>query len=479
MKPRIIPALPMLLVDDEELFLFSVEMSLSSNGIKNIEQIRDSRQLLHRMEKSPVSLVMLDINMPYESGLDLLPKITEKYPGVPVVIITAVNDVESAVNCMKLGAYDYIVKPVDENKLISTIRRGLELAEVKSENELLKQSFLREELEYPSAFNEIITVSDNMKSIFRYIEAIGRTALPVLVTGETGAGKELIARSIHSVSGRTGELVTVNVAGVDDNLFSDTLFGHRKGAFTSADNERKGLIERAESGTLFLDEIGDLSIESQVKLLRLLQDGSYYPLGSDTARLSDARIIVATHRDIRNLVQENKFRQDLFYRLKSHHIQMPPLRKRKSDIPLLIDLFLEKAARSLGKPVPTAPKQIHTLLSNYNFPGNIRELEGIIFDAVSRHRTGILSLESIRNKIFEMDPDFNFDGFSQSAAAQEIEKPIILKEKFPSLDEVEVFMIKEALNRADGNQTIASDLLGISRRALNNRLQRKKREENF
>ncbi|MCF8267850.1 MAG: sigma-54 dependent transcriptional regulator, partial [Ignavibacteriales bacterium] len=373
----------------------------------------------------------------------------------------------------------YIVKPVDENKLISTIRRGLELAEVKSENELLKQSFLREELEYPSAFNEIITVSDNMKSIFRYIEAIGRTALPVLVTGETGAGKELIARSIHSVSGRTGELVTVNVAGVDDNLFSDTLFGHRKGAFTSADNERKGLIERAESGTLFLDEIGDLSIESQVKLLRLLQDGSYYPLGSDTARLSDARIIVATHRDIRNLVQENKFRQDLFYRLKSHHIQMPPLRKRKSDIPLLIDLFLEKAARSLGKPVPTAPKQIHTLLSNYNFPGNIRELEGIIFDAVSRHRTGILSLESIRNKIFEMDPDFNFDGFSQSATAQEIEKPIILKEKFPSLDEVEVFMIKEALNRADGNQTIASDLLGISRRALNNRLQRKKREENF
>ncbi|MCF8305447.1 MAG: sigma-54 dependent transcriptional regulator [Ignavibacteriales bacterium] len=479
MKPRIIPALPILLVDDEELFLFSVEMSLSSNGIKNIEQIRDSRQLLPRMEKSPVSLVMLDINMPYESGLDLLPKITEKYPGVPVVIITAVNDVESAVNCMKLGAYDYIVKPVDENKLISTIRRGLELAEVKSENELLKQSFLREELEYPSAFNEIITVSDNMKSIFRYIEAIGRTALPVLVTGETGAGKELIARSIHSVSGRTGELVTVNVAGVDDNLFSDTLFGHRKGAFTSADNERKGLIERAESGTLFLDEIGDLSIESQVKLLRLLQDGSYYPLGSDTARLSDARIIVATHRDIRNLVQENKFRQDLFYRLKSHHIQMPPLRKRKSDIPLLIDLFLEKAARSLGKPVPTAPKQIHTLLSNYNFPGNIRELEGIIFDAVSRHRTGILSLESIRNKIFEMDPDFNFDGFSQSATAQEIEKPIILKEKFPSLDEVEVFMIKEALNRADGNQTIASDLLGISRRALNNRLQRKKREENF
>ncbi|MCF8267946.1 MAG: response regulator, partial [Ignavibacteriales bacterium] len=142
MKPRIIPALPILLVDDEELFLFSVEMSLSSNGIKNIEQIRDSRQLLPRMEKSPVSLVMLDINMPYESGLDLLPKITEKYPGVPVVIITAVNDVESAVNCMKLGAYDYIVKPVDENKLFSTIRRGLELAEVKSENELLKQSFL-------------------------------------------------------------------------------------------------------------------------------------------------------------------------------------------------------------------------------------------------------------------------------------------------------------------------------------------------
>ncbi|MDZ7767137.1 MAG: sigma 54-interacting transcriptional regulator [Melioribacteraceae bacterium] len=240
------------------------------------------------------------------------------------------------------------------------------------------------------------------------MEAIAKTNLPVLITGETGTGKELIANAIHKVSGRKGELVPVNVAGVDDNLFSDTLFGHKKGAFTGAEIERKGLIERAEDGTLFLDEIGDLNIESQVKLLRLLQEGQFYPLGSDIAKLSNARIIVATNRSIKSLQSSNTFREDLYYRLRSHHINIPPLRERKKDIPYLIDFFLIRAAKELGKTKPRPPKELYTLLSNYHFPGNIRELEGIIYDAVSLHKSGILftrinSIKTLRSSAAKID----------------------------------------------------------------------------
>ncbi|MEJ2493194.1 MAG: sigma 54-interacting transcriptional regulator, partial [Ignavibacteriaceae bacterium] len=275
MAPMNYPGNPILIVDDEEHFLLSAELTLSSNGIKNIETCKDSTNVLEHLDKKRYSLVVLDINMPHLSGLDLLPAITSKYPDIPIIMITAVNDVDSAVFCMKEGALDYVVKPVDDTRLVTSVRRALELTEIRSENEMLKQSLLKTNIENPEIFDDIITNSASIESIFRYIEAISKTRLPVLITGETGTGKELFAQAIHKASGRKGELVTVNVAGVDDNLFSDTLFGHKKGAFTGAEIERKGLIEKAEGGTLFLDEIGDLSIESQVKLLRLLQDGNY------------------------------------------------------------------------------------------------------------------------------------------------------------------------------------------------------------
>lgn len=472
MNPKILPANPILLVDDEEHFLLSAELTLSSNGIKNIETCKDSSKVMDLLETKQYSLVVLDINMPILSGLDLLPAIVKDHPGIPVIVITAVNDVDSAVFCMREGAFDYVVKPVDDTRLVSAIKRGLELTEIRSENEMLKQSLLRTNLEHPEAFSEIITHSNAIGSIFRYIEAIAKTSLPVLITGETGSGKELFANAIHNASGRKGELVSVNVAGVDDNFFSDTLFGHKKGAFTGAENERRGLIEKAESGTLFLDEIGDLSIESQVKLLRLLQDGHYYPLGSDIAKLSDARIIVATHRDIKAMQQNNQFRQDLYYRLKSHQITIPSLRERKTDLPYLIDHFITKASEQLGKKRPTIPKELYTLLSNYSFPGNIRELEGLIFDAMSLHKSGILSLEVFRKKFSESNHERsnkNSEIKSESGSGEEV---LIFPGKFPTLKEAEDSVIEEALKRAGGNQTIAAELLGISRRALNNRLRR-------
>jgi DNA-binding NtrC family response regulator len=296
--------------------------------------------------------------------------------------------------------------------------------------------------------------------------------MPVLITGETGVGKELIARAIHDLSNRKGGFVPVNVAGVDDTLFSDTLFGHERGSFTGADRDRRGLIEQASSGTLFLDEIGDLSRESQVKLLRLVQEGKYYPIGSDVPRLSDARIVVATNKDITSMQEKDEFRKDLYYRLRTHHIHIPPLRDRKEDVPLLIEHFLEKSAEELGRKKPTPPKELPTLLSTYHFPGNIRELEGMIFDAVSRHESGVLSMESFRTKL----------GYKQAAYTEGLDEPtsaddrkIQFTEQLPTLKETEQMLIDEALKRSHGNRTIAAQLLGLSRRALSNRLSRAKK----
>ncbi len=475
MSLKSFPSRPILFVDDEEHFLLSAELTLSSNGISNVETCGDSRQVMGFLKSRSYSLIALDINMQYVSGMMLLDQIVSSYPEIPVIMITAVNDVDSAVRCIKKGAFDYVVKPIDETKLVSTVKRALELTEVRTENEMLKQMLLSDNLERPEAFSAIVTKSPSLQLIFRYIEAIAKTNLPVLITGETGTGKELFAQAVHKASGRKGELVSVNVAGVDDDFFSDTLFGHKKGAFTGADDERKGLIEKADDGTLFLDEIGDLSAASQVKLLRLLQDGSYYPLGSDVAKLSDARIVVATHRDIKTMQSSDTFRQDLYYRLKSHHVAIPPLRDRKSDLPYLIDHFITKAADALKKKRPTPPKELYTLLSNYEFPGNVRELEGMIFDALSLHKAGVLSLESIRTKLAgraqgrlsTSNPTDPKQSKYQSAGDL-----LAFPGRFPTLKEAEDSLIDEALRRADGNQTIAAELLGISRRALNNRLRR-------
>ncbi len=468
------PASPLLLVDDEQQFLLSAELTLTANGINNIKTVNDSREVLPLLDKEEFSLIVLDINMPHITGLELIPKIVEKNPSVPIVMVTALNDVDSAVKSIKAGAFNYLLKPVDDTRLVTTIRSGLDLRDARDENRRLKDYLLRDKLENPEAFNEIITKSNSMRAIFKYIEAISKTRLPVLVTGETGVGKELIARAIHKLSRRNGELVALNVAGVDDNLFSDTLFGHKKGAFTGAEQDRKGMIEQAEKGTLFLDEIGDLSLESQVKLLRLIQEGKYYPLGSDLAKLADVRIICATNKNIESLRDNNAFRKDLYYRLQTHLINIPPLRERKGDIPFLINHFLEKASQLLNKKRPAVPKELYTLLSSYSFPGNIRELEGIIFDAASVHSSGIMSLELIREKVF---PKNKLKDFQDEVASADHEEKIFFSDQLPTLQEAEDQLIDEALKRADGNQTIAADILGISRRALNNRLTRKNFDE--
>ncbi len=463
------PYLPVLMVDDELQALNSFETVLRSARNNNCIRCQDSREVTPLLSKQEIEVILLDLRMPYLSGEELLSMITSEYPEVPVIIITGANDVETAVKCMKSGASDYMVKPVEKSRLIGGVRRAIELRELQREIRSLKARVLSDELEHPEAFSEIVTNSSLMRSVFQYVEAIAISPQPVLITGETGVGKEMIAEAVHTLSNRTGDFVPVNVAGLDENVFADTLFGHKKGAFTGADQARGGLVEKASGGTLFLDEIGDLGADLQIKLLRLLQEGEYFPLGSDVAKRSDARVVVATNQALQELQKSGKFRKDLYYRLRGHHVRIPPLRERREDLPLLVEHFLEKASDALNKKRPTPPEELFILLSTYHFPGNIRELQSMIWDAVSNHKLGKLSLDVFKAHITQTQPSFEADS---EILPQKENGLFSFPGQLPTLKQAEQLLISEALRRSGGNQAIAALSLGISRQALNRRLKR-------
>lgn len=458
-----------LLVDDDDQVLYLGRSILQKADFENIFTIQDSREVLSFLAEHKISIIVLDLVLPFLSGQELLATIAKEYPEIAVIVMSAADDIDTVVDCMKRGAIDYLLKPVDPTRLVSSVRRGFEFCALKQETYNLKKHLLVDDLKNESAFAGIVTRNKTMRSIFRYIEAIGVSREPALITGETGVGKELFARAIHEVSGRKGDFVPVNVAGLDDTMFSDILFGHNKGAFTGADTTRAGLIAKAEGGTLFLDEVGDLQELSQIKLLRLLQEKAYYPLGSDVSTKTNSRVVCATNRNLKRLISERKFRKDFYYRLLAHKIHIPSLKERKEDLPLLLDHFLIKAGKTMKKKKPVPPDELITLLSTYNFPGNIRELRAMVFDAVSRHDTGRLSLGSFREII----------GEEQAGSAGEItiegDDTLALLSRdgrFPTLKECERHLIREAMRQAASNQGIAATLLGISRQALNRRIQR-------
>ncbi len=467
MKAPVFPALPVMVVDDEEPALELCQVALRANGMTNVLLCQDSREAMAHFARLEIGVVLLDLTMPEVSGEELLSSIAQNHPEVPVIIVTGTNEVGTAVKCMKNGPFDYMVKPLDVSRLTATVRRAVELRELRHENRLLKERVLGGELQNPEAFAETVTDNPEMYAIFQYIEAVAGSFQPVLVVGETGVGKELVARAIHTFSAREGPFVAVNVAGLDDNLFSDTLFGHVKGGFTGADETRSGLVEQAAGGTLFLDEIGDLSVASQVKLLRLLQEREYFPLGSNMLKRSDARIIVATNRNIEDRLAADEFRRDLYYRLHTHHIKVPPLRERRDDLPLLLGHFLEKASQALGRDVPTPPRELLDLLDAYHFQGNVRELESMIFDAVSNHRSGVLSMDLFKARM-------QLDVSPAASEGPGDDDPTLFSswDKLPTVQEVTQDLLTEAMRRANNNQTIAARLLGMTRAALNKRLTR-------
>ncbi len=459
-----------LLVDDEKHILFSYNLILKSAGIEHVLTVKDSRKVIPLLSKKNIAVIVLDLIMPHLSGMELLAKIKVEFPHIPVIVMTALNELENAVECMKAGATDYLVKPVEESRFISSVQKALDLRDLQTEITSLKKHLLTGELENEAAFSSIITRSKKMRGIFQYIESVAASQKPVFVTGETGVGKELIARSVHFSSGLKGEHLAVNVAGLDDTMFSDTLFGHKKGAFTGADKDREGLIVRASGGTLMLDEIGDLNMSSQVKLLRLLEERIYYPLGSDVPEKSNARIIGCSNQDIQKQIEEGQFRRDLYYRLCAHHIHLPPLRDRLQDIPLLLDHFVEDASGAMNKRKPAISPELVTLLSNYHFPGNVRELQAMVHDAVAQHKSGRLSLDSFKGFITQRR---SVPETALTVSGEDPSSPRDLFGHFPTLKEMEDYLISEAMKSAGDNQGNAATLLGITRQALNQRLKKK------
>lgn len=465
MKDTLYPGFGVLVVDDESAFIRSLSLVLERRGgINHLYQTSDSREVMTLIEKHPIELVLLDLNMPHLTGDVLLQQIVEKHPQVGVIIISGMNQIETAVDCLRLGAYDYFVKTTEENRLLEGIKRAITMQEMRRENEAMRRRFLSDTLEEPQVFAEIITKDKKLRSIFQYLESVSSSRQSVMICGESGVGKEQIARAVHTLSRRPGKMVSVNVAGIDDNVFADTLFGHSRGAFTGADKKRVGMVETASDGTLFLDEIGDLSHASQTKLLRLLQEGEYYPLGSDRPRRSKARIVAATHQNLKSKVEEGSFRKDLYFRLCTHYVEVPPLRERKEDIPILFKHFLEKASNEMDKREPTFPKELPVLLSTYHFPGNIRELQALVYDAIGQHQSHTLSMEVFRRVI---DHSYNdLTPVEYDSGLFDPNKPL------PTLQEISELLIGSAMERAHGNQSLASRMLGISQPALSKRLKK-------
>ena len=318
------------------------------------------------------------------------------------------------------------------------------------------------------AFAGILTRSPLMLQVFAYCRCVARSQEPVLITGETGTGKELLARALHQLSGNGGPFVAVNLAGLDDAAFSDTLFGHTRGAFTGAASSRPGLIQQAEGGTLFLDEIGDLGHTSQIKLLRVLQEKDYLPLGSDASRPARVRFLAATNRDIHALRGQDLFREDFFFRIRTHHVRLPALRERQEDLPLLMEAFAAQAAGQLGKPAPGVAPEVHARLAAHPFPGNVRELRAMLFDAVAQ-APSTLRLEHFTGFL---DPGPARQPEPQPACFQDLLRRLPL---LPSLKRAADDLVQEALARANGSHRAAAALLGFTRQALEKRLKHRPR----
>ncbi len=320
-------------------------------------------------------------------------------------------------------------------------------------------------LKNKDTFVKIITKNPEMLSIFQYIESISRTPGPMLITGEVGTGKTLLAKTIHKAIKRQGEFVIMDIPDLDDIMFPAGLFGYVKGAFEGADRDCEGLIEKAKGGTLLLREIGTLLPASQIKLLRLLQYGEYQCLGSEDTKRTDAYIIMSTSVDIWALQRAGKFRKDLNLKMRNHHVHIPPLRERVEDIPLLLDKFLDEAALYYGKKKPTPPKELYTLLKNYSFPGNVKELKDMVFDAVKEHKAKILSMDAFKA---HMEKEADYD-ISREISIHS-PSPFRAFRELPTIKQTTRMLIDEALRRAGGNQSIAAKMLGISQPALSKRI---------
>jgi len=436
---------PILIVDDDPGLLLSIKATLVSADLPEPDTISDSRLVMDMVRRHAYKIILLDLVMPYINGMELLEMIKKEFPETVCLVVTATDEVSTAIQAIRLGAYDYLVKPVNGENLVAIIRRALERYQLRKKVEMfaVQQSFSN--LTNPGAFSEIVAEDESMALVFCQVEAVAPTDYSVIITGESGTGKEMMARMIHNLSSRASEpFVAVNMAAFTQTLFEDEFFGHIKGAYTHAVSDKKGFFEAAHGGTLFLDEIADLAPSLQGKLLRVIQEKEYYRLGSTSSRRIDVRILAATNRDILDEVKNERFRADLFYRLSMYTIKIPPLRERKKDILPLVRYFLQKYGNSKTDPIESLSPELEQCLMAYSFPGNIRELENMMASAVLLEKSRILTLLSVRG--FDSAVGSSSDEGSGLATLEDLEKKHILR----------------VLQETRGNRKKAAIILGIN-----------------
>jgi DNA-binding NtrC family response regulator len=369
-----------LIVDDEEVARNSVRRLLKWRGIRNVETCGSGKEAVSKIKETDFDIVLLDLLMPEIDGMQVLEATKPYRPHTEFIILTAMDDIPTTVKAIRLGAYDYLVKPVDNELLFVAIQRAYEHRGLLIG---LSSTAAQDRKKVPEAFADIITQNPQMCSILSYARIMAGSGNPVMITGESGSGKELVARGIHRAGPLPkGPFIAVNVSAIPASMFESQFFGYAKGAFTGADVSHRGYFEQADGGTLFLDEIGELPLGLQSKLLRVLEEKSFYPLGSSKPVWVDVRVISASNRDIEKACQEGQFRLDLLYRLKSAHIHLPPLRERRDDIPLLARHFFNRACRQYQKDLAGFTPEAMTLLTQREYPGNVRELSQLIDNAV-------------------------------------------------------------------------------------------------
>jgi DNA-binding NtrC family response regulator len=436
---------PILVVDDDEGLLLSIKATLLSSGLPEPALISDSRNTMTLVRRHPFRLILLDLIMPHLDGLQVLEQIKGEYPDIECVIVSASDEVATAVKAMSLGASDYLVKPLNSDKLIALVDRTLKKYNLKDELARFGGKKVFSELKHPEAFSGIVAEDESMALVFHQVEAVAGTDYSVVINGESGTGKEMLARVIHRLSNRSkGPFYAVNMASFSKTIFEDEFFGHAKGAYTDAASERRGFFEAAQGGTLFLDEITELDPSLQAKLLRVIEEREFYRLGSTEIRNVDVRLVAATNRDINEEIINGRFRADLFYRINMYNIKIPPLRERRDDILTLATYFLNVHSRANKKNIQGLSPELAERLLQAPFPGNVRELENIIAAAVLLETGKNLTLASTRNLLPYNGP--------------ERRKNLELL----TLDELEKRHIKRVLEVTGGSRPKAAKILGVN-----------------
>jgi two-component system response regulator HydG len=446
-KPRV------LIVDDERSMceLLETDLKLREFDVLWFTSVEDGyRAVLEQ----PIDTVLTDLKMPGIDGLEFCRRIVENRPDIPVVVMTAFGSLETAVAAIRAGAYDFVTKPVEMDMLALTLGRAVAHRGLQEKIKVLSQA-----AERATGFEDIIGASPSMQRLYDQLARIADTETSILITGESGTGKELVARSLHARSRRRRKpFVAVNCAALPDALLESELFGHAKGAFTDARSDRKGLFVQAEGGTIFLDEIGDMPLPMQPKLLRTLEESKVRPVGSDQEVPFDARIVTATNRDLETAVEENRFREDLFFRVNVIQLDLPPLRSRGTDVLLLAQHYLHLFAERAGKEVEALSEAVAEKLLNYSWPGNVRELRNVIERAVALTRYNKLAVEDLPEKIRDYRSSQVFIGGEDPSELVPVE-------------EVERRYIEHVLRTVDGNKTLAARILGLDRKTLYRKLQ--------